>query len=232
MPARPVAVMAVALACVACGAREPPAPPGTTSPAATVATGAAVSAPRAAPATSQAPGVAASAPNPAAASAAPTPTPTPASPSPLGEPATQRDAGDLAWLRHLVKVLAQKPATRADVIAYLGSDGGAADRGRRVTPRLSSITDVLVYSLDHVAIDVALDFRLTDRRPTRAAFQAALGPLRSVARNPNDFRSGPRLAFYEQGAYATVRVLVELDRNDANQVATVQVVVDGVKPQH
>ena len=229
MPTHPLAALALALACSGCGGREPPAPPITASAATPATASAAAEASATAPASSQAPGASPLASNPDRSGDAPSLTP--AAPSPLGEPATQKDAGDLAWLTRLVKVLAEKPATRADVIAYLGSDGGAADRGRRVTPRLSSITDIVVYSLDHISIDVALDLGFAGTKPTRAAAQAALGPLRPVPRNPDDFHSGPRLSFYKEGAHGTVRVFLELDRGDANRVAKLHLDVDGVKAQ-
>jgi hypothetical protein len=101
---------------------------------------------------------------------------------------------------------------------------------RHVESRRSQHLDsVKVYPLAHIRIEVAMDISFAkDGRPSRGTMQSATGPLQAMPRAPDDFSSGPKLAYYEKGAYGTVRVFVELDKANDTQVAAVHVDVDGV----
>jgi len=158
----------------------------------------------------------------------------PANDGPFSEPAYPRNPSDLGWLSHLVETLSKKPVTRDQVIAFLGQDGGAdtASAGRRkVSPRTQYFENVVVYPMPHVKIDVALDVRFAKNgRPSRSTIGSVFGDLQAMPRAPDSQGSGPKLAHYEKGPHATVRVFVELDPADQTRVASVHVDVDGVKP--
>jgi hypothetical protein len=183
------------------------------------------------------PTAAPSAPAPAASATDPAPAAGDASHTDKGNAfatrASPRDAGDLAWLGELARVLASRPVTRDEVIAYLGRDDGPSpndSRRRRVRPHSAHLAMVEVYPLAHIQIDVALDIEFqASSRPARSAMEQALGALRSMPRSPDDFSSGEKLAHYVNGTYATARVFVELDRKDPSRVAKVHVDADGVK---
>lgn len=147
--------------------------------------------------------------------------------------ATPKNPSDLAWLTELVRTLAARKVTREQVIGYLGTDAGASPENssrRRVRPHSPYLASVEVYALSHVRIEVAVDIEIAENaRPNRSAIESAVGALTPMPRNPDDFSSGPRLAHYEAGAYATARVFVELDSRDPTRVAKIHVDADGAR---
>lgn len=151
---------------------------------------------------------------------------------PFSGPALPRDPNDLTWLTELVRVAADEPISRAQLLDYLGQPAGVDSFNpsrQRVKAHSPYLGGVSVYALAHVGIDVAVDMEFVEgSRPARAAVQNALGPLASMPRSPDDFHSGQKLSHYRRGKHGTARVFVELDpRNDA-QVRSVHVDVDGV----
>lgn len=185
----------------------------------------------AAPATpSQTPTPAPSAEAPASASSAEAPPPE--APSPFAGPATQRNPVDLAWLTELVRVLADEPATREQVGAYLGKDAGPDmqhPNGRLIRGHSPYFEKASVYPLPHLKIEVAVDISLAaNSRPNRSAIGSVLSPLEAMPRAPDDFSSGPKLAHYRKGKHGTARVFVELDPKNQNEVRSIHVDVDGV----
>lgn len=159
--------------------------------------------------------------------------PPPATPSPFAGPAMQKNPNDLGWLSELIRVLADEPATREHVSAYLGTDAGADMQhvgGRLVRGHSPYFEKVAVYQMPHVHIEVALDIAFAaNSRPGRSAIQSAVGPLQSLPRAPDDISSGAKLAHYREGKHGRARVFIELDPKNETQVASIHVDVDGVK---
>lgn len=156
----------------------------------------------------------------------------PATASPFSEPAMQKHPNDFAWLTKLVDTLANQPATREDVIAYLGQDGGPdpLNSGRRnVAPRSPYLSKVTVYGLPHIKIEVAMDIVFGNEKPTRSVLQSALGPLQSMPAKPDAIGSGPSFAYYKEGKRGTVRVFIEFDAKNDQKAVSLHVDVDGVK---
>lgn len=60
-------------------------------------------------------------------------------------------------------------------------------------------------------------------RGTLAEVEAIVGATRAVPRNPDDFTSGEKVAAYVERGGKTVRVFVEMDRQDRTQVRRVTV---------
>jgi hypothetical protein len=152
--------------------------------------------------------------------------------SPFPEPAMQKNPNDLAWLTQMVDTLANQPATREDVIAYLGQDGGADDSrsgARKVKPRSPYLSAITVYALAHVKIEVAMDIVFGNDKPTRSLLQSVLGPLQSMPAKPDAIGSGPTFAFYKEGKHGTVRVFIEFDAKNDQKAVSLHVDVDGVK---
>lgn len=144
----------------------------------------------------------------------------------------QKNPNDFGWLTQMVDTLANQPATRDDVIAYLGQDGGAdtSRAGARVvkarSPYLSKVT---VYGMPHIKIEVAMDIVFGNDKPTRSVLQSALGPLQSMPAKPDALGSGPTFAFYKEGKRGTVRVFIEFDPKNDQKAVSLHVDVDGVK---
>jgi hypothetical protein len=159
-------------------------------------------------------------------------TPPSPSPSPFSEAAVQKHPNDFSWLTKMVDTLANQPATREDVIAYLGQDGGAdpLNSGRRnVKPRSPYLSKVTVYGLPHIKIEVAMDIVFGNDKPTRSVLQSALGPLQSMPAKPDAIGSGPSFAYYKEGTRGTVRVFIEFDAKNDQKAVSLHVDVDGVK---
>jgi hypothetical protein len=202
------------LALSACG--KPPEPKPTEGP---VGDPVPTAAPSASPAASEMPAPAEDA------------APPPAAASPFAEPMVQKNPSDFAWLTHLVATLSDKPASREHVIAFLGQDGGADSSSagkRRVTPRSQYLTNVSVYPLAHVKIEVAVDMEFAKDQPSRSVLQSALGPLQSMPKKPDAVGSGPSFAYYKKGAHGTVRVFIEFDPKNDQKAVKLHVDVDGV----
>ncbi len=131
----------------------------------------------------------------------------------------------------LVETLAEKPATREDVTAFLGSDGGGDSSDawrRRVTPRSPYLTNVSVYSIPGNHIEVAVEVGFSEE-PARGSVARALGPLEALPQHPNarPGTEGKRLAHHRKGEQALVNVFVGLDPKDENKMAKLQVEVEG-----
>lgn len=144
----------------------------------------------------------------------------------------QKHPNDFAWLTKLVDTLANQPATRDDVIAYLGQDGGGDTSragARNVKPRSPYLSKVTVYALSHIKIEVAMDIVFGNDKPTRSVLQSALGPLQSMPAKPDAIGSGPSFAYYKEGTRGTVRVFVEFDAKNDQKAVSLHVDVDGVK---
>lgn len=151
---------------------------------------------------------------------------------PFSGPALPESPNDLAWLAELVRVAADEPISRAQVVDYLGQPTGVDSFNpsrqlvRAHSPFLAKVT---IYPLPHIRIDLAVDLEFAEgSRPGRSAMASALGPLAPMARAPDDFHSGQKLSLYRRGKHGTARVFVELDPKNDTQVRSVHVDVDGV----
>ncbi len=154
-------------------------------------------------------------------------------PHPFPSRANPASPDDVGWLAELVHTLANVAVSRAELVAFLGEPAGSDmwdEKRELVRPLSPLIESAVVYPLSHIGIDVAVDLQFQEGSALlRESVERALGELRAMPRAPDDFSSGPKLAYRREGAHGTARVFVELHPSDETRVRSIHLDVDGVR---